>query len=65
MRSVSYKVRTHNGKFTFETVDYEVAIAYGRIEETVYTDVDLRTNVQKEKARERAEKIMRIFSKNS
>lgn len=63
MRSVSYKVRIEKGDYTFTTVDYEVAIKYGRIEEIIYTNVDLRSESEKLRARTRAEKIMKKFSK--
>ena len=61
MRRVNYRVRKANG-IEFHTTSYKEATNGGnRIEETYLTNVDERTEEQKERARAHAQKIQEIL----
>ena len=61
MRKVVYKARKADGT-EFYTTNYREATNGGnRIEETYLTEIDERTEEQKERARARARKIQEIL----
>ena len=61
MRNVNYKVRRADGT-KFNTTDYTEATNDGNhIEETYFTEVDERTEEQKERARVHARKVQEIL----
>ena len=61
MRRVNYRVRTADGT-EFHTTNYREATNGGnRIEETYFTEIDERTEKQKERAKKHAEKIHEIL----
>ena len=61
MRLINYRVRKADGT-EFHTTSYKKATEGGnRIEETYLTEIDERTEEQKEKAREHARKVQEIL----
>lgn len=61
MRLVNYRVRKADGT-EFHTTSYKEATEGGnRIEKTYLTEIDERTEEQKEKAREHARKAQEIL----
>ena len=61
MRRVNYRVRKADGA-EFHTTNYKEATNDGnRIEETYFTEIDERTEKQKERARAHARKIQEIL----
>lgn len=59
MRKINYEVRMADGSKVF-TSDYEVAKT-GKIEKTVLTDIDLRSEKEKEIMRKHAERVQNIL----
>lgn len=61
MRKVVYKARKADGTEFYTTSYREATNSGNRIEETYLTEIDERTEEQKERARARARKIQEIL----